>query len=84
MSANVAGIVGGQLFRSDDLPFYHRGWTIAVAFMAVAVVCVIVLIVLYAWSNKKLRREGVSEKGDTVLEETASDSTQGANKLFNY
>ncbi|KAH8898031.1 alternative sulfate transporter [Thozetella sp. PMI_491] len=55
MSANCAGIVGGQLFRSDDLPYYHRGWNIAVAFMAMSVICVIVLIALYAYSNKSVQ-----------------------------
>ncbi len=68
MSANCAGIVGGQLFRSDDLPYYHRGWSIAVAFMAFGVACVIVLICMYAYANARLRRNG------TVFTDSAEKS----------
>ncbi|EEY21879.1 alternative sulfate transporter [Verticillium alfalfae VaMs.102] len=53
MSANVAGLIGAQLFRADDRPFYHRGWTIAVVFMALSVACVLLLIALYHRANKK-------------------------------
>ncbi|KAJ9156231.1 Alternative sulfate transporter [Pleurostoma richardsiae] len=56
MAANCAGIVGGQLFRSDDLPFYHRGWTIAVAFMAFSLLLVICLVCMYAYSNVQIKR----------------------------
>lgn len=67
MSANCAGIVGGQLFRSDDLPYYHRGWTIAVAFMSIALASVIVLLVLYAVANSRLKKSGlVIETGNAV------------------
>ncbi|CRK17857.1 putative transporter like protein [Verticillium longisporum] len=52
MSANVAGLIGAQLFRADDRPFYHRGWTIAVVFMALSVACVLLLIALYRRANK--------------------------------
>lgn len=85
MSANLAGIVGGQLFRSDDLPFYHRGWTIAVAFMAFAVVCVIVLVSLYAWLNQKLQRNSSHSTARVGTEKKTSDaSEEGAVKLYNY
>ncbi len=60
MAANCAGIVGGQLFRSDDLPYYHRGWSIALAFMAVSVVLVLVLLSLYTYSNSRIRKEILS------------------------
>jgi len=85
MSANCAGIVGGQLFRSDDLPFYHRGWSIAVAFMAFGVACVITLIALYAAANARLRRSGVVRESDEPVEKTggAQDDVP-QRKLYNY
>lgn len=52
MSANCAGIVGGQLFRSDDLPYYHRGWTIIAVLMSIALLTVATLITLYWRSNR--------------------------------
>lgn len=78
MSANVAGIVGGQLFRQDDLPFYHRGWAIAVAFVAFATACVIFLILTYAWSNKKIKHTG------TRTGVRSSDSEELQLRLYNY
>lgn len=85
MSANVAGIVGGQLFRSDDLPFYHRGWTIAVAFMAFGVACVIAQIGLYAFANTRVRQGAASKANGTTAEKSAQGSSDEAEiKLYNY
>lgn len=36
----VTGIVGGQLFRADDLPFYHRDWSVAVGYLSGALAVV--------------------------------------------
>jgi len=86
MSANCAGIVGGQLFRADDLPFYHRGWSIAVAFMAFGVACVIALIALYAAANARLWRSGVVRRVDQPSEKTSSvvESEELGRKLYNF
>ncbi len=87
MSANCAGIVGGQLFRSDDLPFYHRGWSIAVAFMAFGVACVILLICMYAFANARLWRNGTAYTDSAEKNQAASpDSGDEAprKKLYNF
>ena len=79
MAANCAGIVGGQLFRADDKPFYHRGWTIAVAFMAFSVAVVSVLLALYAVANKRLIKAM-----DTTMEDDGQPQASPAVKLFDY
>ena len=88
MAANCAGIVGGQLFRSDDLPFYHRGWSIAVAFMAFGVACVASLICMYAYANARLRRNGAAfvDHGDKNSGSVASPVGEGEvpTRLYNF
>lgn len=60
MSANCAGLIGSQLFRADDAPFYPRGWTVIVALSAVAVVCsVIANLQYYLGNDRKLQRSGL-------------------------
>ncbi|KAK3393916.1 major facilitator superfamily domain-containing protein [Podospora didyma] len=41
MGANIAGIYGAQIFRSDDSPFYRRGFSVAIAVLAAGVVLAI-------------------------------------------
>lgn len=82
MAANCAGIVGGQLFRSDDLPYYHRGWTIAVVFMAFSVVVVLVLLALYAVTNYHRKKEAGIE-GNSVEKDGQAATSSGV-KLYNF
>ncbi|CAK7229800.1 hypothetical protein SCUCBS95973_007350 [Sporothrix curviconia] len=82
MAANCAGIVGGQLFRSDDLPYYHRGWTIAVAFMAFSVAVTLALLVLYAIANRKIQKE--ADRGGADVDEDGQAVASPAVKLYNF
>lgn len=82
MAANCAGIVGGQLFRSDDLPYYHRGWTIAVAFMAFSVAVTLALLVMYAVANRKTKKQ-VNEIGGDV-DKDGHPVESPAVKLYNF
>ncbi|KAJ3459493.1 hypothetical protein MRS44_015566 [Fusarium solani] len=57
MGANVAGIVGAQIFRSDDSPpFYPRGWTVILSLVATAVVATLVSNLQYLILNRTGRR----------------------------
>lgn len=38
MGANIAGIYGAQIFRSDDKPLYRRGFSVALAVLSVGLV----------------------------------------------
>ncbi|KAL4747392.1 hypothetical protein BDW72DRAFT_209644 [Aspergillus terricola var. indicus] len=42
MNANIAGIYGAQIFRSDDKPLYRRGFSVAISVLAVGLVLAIV------------------------------------------
>jgi hypothetical protein len=63
MAANCAGIVGGQLFRSDDLPYYHKGWSIIAALMSLALVLVNVLLVFVLVHEQEAAGLGSSRRG---------------------
>ncbi|SCV37121.1 related to nicotinamide mononucleotide permease [Fusarium fujikuroi] len=67
MAANCAGIVGGQLFRSDDLPYYHRGWTIIAVLMSIALSAVISLLISYWQANRYLA------SGGNVIDQSADE-----------
>lgn len=53
MGANIAGIVGAQIFRSDDSPpFYPRGWSVILALIATAVAATIISNAQYLLLNR--------------------------------
>ncbi|VTT56562.1 unnamed protein product, partial [Fusarium fujikuroi] len=54
MAANCAGIVGGQLFRSDDFPYYHRGWTIIAVLMSIALSAFLLVEMIVVLGRYKL------------------------------
>ncbi|KAI1859632.1 uncharacterized protein JN550_011940 [Neoarthrinium moseri] len=51
MGANIAGIYGAQIFRSDDRPLYRRGFSVAIA-----VLCVGLTLSIGRWIDDVLRR----------------------------
>ncbi|KAF4475714.1 nicotinamide mononucleotide permease [Fusarium agapanthi] len=57
MGANIAGIYGAQIFRSDDKPKYRRGFTINIVVLAVG----LALAVLRFFDDKIWRRSKVAE-----------------------
>lgn len=82
MAANCAGIVGGQLFRSDDLPYYHRGWTIIICFLSLGLGLVIFSIVQYGFTNK-IRGGAVIKKADCLEDSQGSEGAPIIQK-YNY
>lgn len=42
MGANIAGIYGAQILRSEDKPKYRRGFTVAIGVLAAGVVLAII------------------------------------------
>jgi hypothetical protein len=57
MGANIAGIYGAQIFRSDDKPKYRRGFTINIVVLAIG----LALAVLRFFDDKIWRRSKVAE-----------------------
>lgn len=58
MCANIAGIVGSQLFQAQDAPLYRTGFTVIVAFLSAAVVLATLANVQYWLLNKFQKRVG--------------------------
>lgn len=64
MAANCSGIIGSQLFRSDDAPVYKRGWSVIVALTSVALVFAAIANVQYRMANRRKKRN--PERGGRV------------------
>ncbi|KAM3559657.1 hypothetical protein ARSEF4850_004027 [Beauveria asiatica] len=50
MNANIAGIYGAQIFRSDDKPLYRRGFSVAIAILSFGFV-----LSVTRWLDERLR-----------------------------
>lgn len=86
MAANCAGIVGGQLFRSDDLPYYHRGWSVIAGLMSAALAVAATLVFSYWRANTSLKKyssetEVVQATSDT---EKCNASKRSRVELYNF
>lgn len=68
MGANIAGIYGAQIFRSEDKPLYIRGFTINLAILSVAIVLAIVRLV-----DDHIRRR---KNKSSELDDASSDGVQ--------
>lgn len=70
MFANIAGIAGAQIFRSDDRPKYRRGFSINIAILTVG----LALAALRFIDDKIWRRERVAEIQEQLARENESNS----------
>ncbi|KAK4202906.1 putative transporter [Triangularia verruculosa] len=73
MGANTAGIYGAQIFRSEDSPYYRRGFTVACVVLAVGL-----LVAVARFIDDKIHKR----KHNTVLlahggGETSDDGSNG-------
>lgn len=60
MSANLAGIIGTQLFREDDAPHYPMGWTAILILVSLALVFTVLANLQYFILNRRLRNKEVA------------------------
>ncbi|KAL2271333.1 hypothetical protein VTJ83DRAFT_704 [Remersonia thermophila] len=58
MSANIAGIIGGQIFQARDAPLYHTGWTVIIVLCSISLAMAITANLQYWLLNKIQKREG--------------------------
>jgi len=71
MGANIAGIYGAQIFRSEDKPLYLRGFTINLAILTTAIVLATVRLVddhIRRRRNKNSELDDVSSDGAQVIQ----------------
>lgn len=64
MCANLAGIIGSQLFQSQDAPYYPHGWNAIAGCVAVALFFSWVANAQYFFLNRRLRKKGA--EGDQL------------------
>jgi hypothetical protein len=70
MGANIAGIYGAQIFRSDDKPKYRRGFTINIVVLSIG----LGLAILRFFDDKIWRRSKVAQIEDQLARENGNDS----------
>ncbi len=73
MGANIAGIYGAQIFRSDDKPLYRRGFAGNIAILATAF---LLALVRFIDDRIRKRRKGQAEiepSADSVSEENGDE-----------
>jgi hypothetical protein len=58
MSANVAGIIGSQIFQAPDAPLYQTGWTVIVGLVSGALLMSMIANAQYWLLNRVQKREG--------------------------
>lgn len=66
MSANLAGILGHQIFRAQDAPEYHRGWILIVGLISAGVLFCTVTNTQYRVLNRKQGRYCRDEEAEGV------------------
>lgn len=73
MGANIAGIYGAQIFRRDDSPLYRRGFSIAIAVLALGLV-----LAIGRWIDDTLRRRRKTRQlGLSPSEDDTSRAPEG-------
>ncbi|KAM0355197.1 hypothetical protein ACHAPU_001062 [Fusarium lateritium] len=76
MGANIAGIYGAQIFRSDDKPKYRRGFSINIAVLTVG----LALAVLRFFDDKIWRRDKVKEIQSQLARERGENDSNSDEK----
>ncbi|KAH8195828.1 hypothetical protein TruAng_009998 [Truncatella angustata] len=75
MGANVAGIYGAQIFRSDDRPLYSRGFSIAIS-----VLCVGLILAIIRWIDDTVRRRRNARQTDLTPSKNNSSCAVESNE----
>lgn len=55
MAANLAGVIGSQLFQGEDGPKYYHGWSLIVGLIFAGVVFAVVANIQYRVLNKRIQ-----------------------------
>jgi hypothetical protein len=66
--SNIAGVIAGQLFKSQYAPSYHFPLMITMILMAIGIVGFAVMRVLYMWENRS-RAKKIQDWSETQLDE---------------
>jgi small-conductance mechanosensitive channel len=58
MSANIAGIIGSQLFQAQDAPLYKTGWTVILVLVSLSLLMSVIANLQYWLLNRFQKRVG--------------------------
>ncbi|RDI81598.1 hypothetical protein Vi05172_g8499 [Venturia inaequalis] len=67
MGANIAGIYGAQIFRSDDKPKYRRGFSINIAVLTVGAFLAVVGYIDDVWRRRRIAQQVRDNFSDQTL-----------------
>lgn len=76
MGANIAGIYGAQIFRSDDKPKYRRGFTIGICVLASGIVLAII-----RYLDTVIRRKRTAGRLEAPEASSSEDGNIGDEKI---
>ena len=85
MGANIAGIYGAQIFRSDDSPRYRRGFNVNIGVLVAGLSLAVVRFLDDRFRRKKIKdqveiaksgEEDEHNHGNSVVETTKGDVQQ--------
>jgi len=75
MGANIAGIYGAQIFRSDDRPKYRRGFTTNCAILTTALILAITRLVDDLIRKRKRKALGLSDANNNNNESGSEENS---------
>lgn len=75
MGANIAGIYGAQIFRSEDKPLYKRGFAINLAIISTAII-----LALVRYIDDLIRRRRVAGQVELVQESGSDEANENGLK----
>lgn len=77
MGANIAGIYGAQIFRSDDKPLYRRGFGIDIAVLAVGLALAVVRFSDGWIQKRRTAKQPQLAAADSGSEHNSQDDEKG-------
>lgn len=80
MGANIAGIYGAQIFRSEDSPRYRRGFSIGIGVLSLAVTLATARWIDDVWFGGRKSLE-IDDADERVSEDGDSDDHNKTDKL---
>ncbi|KAF5622579.1 alternative sulfate transporter [Fusarium tjaetaba] len=76
MAANCAGLIGPQLFRSADRPYYVVGWTVIISLLSFSLLCCILANIIYRALNNRLDKKSSSRLDGVAVDAGGHDGKE--------
>ena len=68
MAANGGGLIGAQIFRTEDAPLYRRAFTIVVSLAVGCMALILSQLGWYIYSNWRIDKRNPTERREARLE----------------